>query len=266
MSVKIEPNGRRSVQVETEIPGTPEQVWEAIATGPGVTAWFVPTRVENGEDGKPARIIMDMGPGMESVAKTTAWDPPRRFAAESNGLGPEAPTFATEWVVEAKDGDTCTVRVIHSFFTESSNWDNELEGTETGWPGFFTVLRLYLRHFAGKPCTNIQLMGQCPGDPAASWQAIADSLGVQDATVGASVKSPSGTPTLSGVVEGVAPHRVVVRTEDDVPKVIIFAVHPCTGMNLIFVSAYLYGEAAADLATSFRADWQEWLARFAAAS
>jgi uncharacterized protein YndB with AHSA1/START domain len=24
-----------------EVPGTPEQVWEAIATGPGTEAWFV---------------------------------------------------------------------------------------------------------------------------------------------------------------------------------------------------------------------------------
>jgi hypothetical protein len=43
MSVKIDPSGRRSVQVEVEVPGTPEQVWQAIATGPGVSSWFVPT-------------------------------------------------------------------------------------------------------------------------------------------------------------------------------------------------------------------------------
>jgi ABC-type lipoprotein release transport system permease subunit len=29
MSVKKEPSGRRSVQVEVEVPGTPEQVWKA---------------------------------------------------------------------------------------------------------------------------------------------------------------------------------------------------------------------------------------------
>jgi len=33
MSVKQEANGRRSVQVEFEVPGTPEEVWQAIATG-----------------------------------------------------------------------------------------------------------------------------------------------------------------------------------------------------------------------------------------
>ena len=30
MSVKKEASGRRSVQVEVEVPGTPEEVWQAI--------------------------------------------------------------------------------------------------------------------------------------------------------------------------------------------------------------------------------------------
>ena len=46
MSVKKEASGRRSVQVEVEVPGTPEEVWQAIATGPGISSWFVPTRSE----------------------------------------------------------------------------------------------------------------------------------------------------------------------------------------------------------------------------
>jgi len=36
MSVKKEASGRRSIQVEIEVPGTPEEVWQAIATGPGI--------------------------------------------------------------------------------------------------------------------------------------------------------------------------------------------------------------------------------------
>ncbi len=42
MPVKIDDSGMRSVQAEVEVPGTPEEVWQAIATGPGVSAWFVP--------------------------------------------------------------------------------------------------------------------------------------------------------------------------------------------------------------------------------
>jgi uncharacterized protein YndB with AHSA1/START domain len=32
----------RTIELEVEVPGTPEQVWEAIATGQGIAAWFVP--------------------------------------------------------------------------------------------------------------------------------------------------------------------------------------------------------------------------------
>jgi len=46
MSVKKDESGRRSVQAEVEVPGTPEEVWQAIATGPGISSWFVPSEVE----------------------------------------------------------------------------------------------------------------------------------------------------------------------------------------------------------------------------
>jgi len=46
MAVKKEPNGRRSIQVEVEVPGTPEEVWRAIGTGAGISSWFVPSEME----------------------------------------------------------------------------------------------------------------------------------------------------------------------------------------------------------------------------
>ena len=61
MSVKKEASGRRSVQVEVEVPGTPEEVWKAIATGPGISSWFVPTEFEE-RDGKPVAVTSRFGP------------------------------------------------------------------------------------------------------------------------------------------------------------------------------------------------------------
>ena len=55
MSVKKEPSGRRSVQIEVELPGTPEEVWQAIATGPGISSWFVSAEFEE-RDGKPVAV------------------------------------------------------------------------------------------------------------------------------------------------------------------------------------------------------------------
>jgi uncharacterized protein YndB with AHSA1/START domain len=56
----------RRLELEVEVPGTPEQVWEAIATGPGITAWFADTRIDGDE------IAFDMGSGIASTGVVTA--------------------------------------------------------------------------------------------------------------------------------------------------------------------------------------------------
>src|SRR5215472_4429022 len=73
MSVKIDPSGRRSIQVEVEVPGTPEQVWEAIATGAGISSWFVPTEMESRVGGI---MTCHFAPGMDSKATITSWESP----------------------------------------------------------------------------------------------------------------------------------------------------------------------------------------------
>src|SRR5215468_4401831 len=167
MPLKKEANGRRSVQVEVEVPGTPEEVWQAIATGPGITSWFVPAEMEHGKDGKPTKMKLDFGGGMVSDATITAYEPPRRLAAEDN-WGPGSPVIATEWTVEARQGGTCLVRVVHSLFAETDDWDNQLKGTESGWPVFFRILRIYLTDFRGQHAAPMQVSGMAPNE-AEGW-------------------------------------------------------------------------------------------------
>ena len=89
MSTRKEPSGRRSVQVEVEVPGTPEEVWKAIGTGPGVSSWFVPTEIEERLGGK---VISHFGPGMDSEATITEWNPPLHFTATGERLGSQFST------------------------------------------------------------------------------------------------------------------------------------------------------------------------------
>ena len=169
MPVEKTPDGRRSVHAEAIVPGTPEQVWQAIATGPGISSWFVPSEVEECEGGTTVSHF-GAGNSMDAVAKITEWSPPHRFAAESNddpSLGP----VATEWIVEARDGGTCTVRVVHSWFASTDDWDGQFEGHTYGWIGFFKILRLYLARFAGQPCTLLQLNAAAPEPAASAWAA-----------------------------------------------------------------------------------------------
>src|SRR5438045_9526134 len=131
MSVKKEASGRRSVQVEVEVPGTPEEVWQAIATGPGISSWFVPTEFEE-RDGKPVAAKLNFGPGMESRSVVTAWDPPRLFAREADGWAPGSPPIATEFSVEARAGGVCGVRGVNSLFASTADWDQPPDRPESG--------------------------------------------------------------------------------------------------------------------------------------
>lgn len=100
----------RAIDLEVEVPGTPDQVWAAIATGAGITAWMQPTEVEEREGGT---FSYDMGTGTGRTCGTvTGWDPPRRFAQESRWelAGGSAGLLATEWTIQARSGATCVVR------------------------------------------------------------------------------------------------------------------------------------------------------------
>lgn len=261
MSVKKEPGGRRSVQVEVEVPGTPEEVWRAIATGAGISSWFVPTKMEERKGGA---LTLNFGPGMESTSTIVAWDPPRRFVAENRGWGEKTPPIATEWTVEARSGGTCIVRVVHSLFAETDDWDNQLEGTETGWPGFFRILRLYLSHFSGRPCSAIQLMATCPEPEAKAWEILLCALGLGGAAAGQRRSSPQGAPPFAGLVEAVsaAPHSpsMTLRLEQPALGIASLGAFPCGGPSMVAITLFLYGDGAAAAAAQHEPVWQKWMA------
>jgi uncharacterized protein YndB with AHSA1/START domain len=257
MSVKKDTTGRRSITVETEVPGTPEQVWRAIATGPGISAWFVPTEIDGDT------MTMHWGPGIESTATVKTWEPQKRFVAESSDLGPNAPPMATEWIVEARGGGTCVVRVVHSLFASTDDWDAQLEGIEEGWPVFFEVLRLYLRHHFGEPSASVQVMSPVAGSPAEAWAALAGPLGLEGARPGGRTgpRAP-GVPPFAGVVERATRMEqgqgLVLRLEEPAPGVAILGAQVCGGL-MASVSLYLYGTGAAAAAKRDEPAWRAWM-------
>ena len=261
MSVKKEASGRRSVQVEVEVPGTPEEVWQAIATGPGVSSWFVPTEFEE-QDGKPVAVRMNFGPGMESRAVVTAWDPPRTFAAESAGWTPDMPSIATQWSVEARAGGVCLVRVVNSLFASTDDWDGQLEGTESGWPGFFRTLRIYLTHFRGRRSAIMQRMAPAAGTEAEVWETLTAALGLKGVSVGQRWAAPAGVPALGGVVEYVSqsPYDALVRLDKPGPGVAAFGAFNCGGPIMVALTLYLYGDQAAETVAREGPAWQRWMA------
>ena len=264
MPLKRDDSGRRWVEMEFLVPGTPEQVWQAIATGPGMSAWFTTTKIEERVGGAVSFDFGDENIGEDiSPGKVTAWDPPVRVAYEEYGWNGDAPPVATEVTVTARSGDRCVVRMVHTMVSEKDDWDGELESFETGWPGFFEILKVYLAHFAGTQAATVRASAASPKGEAQAWSAMTGALNIAAANVGDHCETPEGTPRLAGRVERI--HQDAVSREVmlriDQPAQGIAVVGACTvgDEGRALTSIYLYGPDAADVAASEQPKWTSWL-------
>jgi uncharacterized protein YndB with AHSA1/START domain len=259
MSVKVESSGRRSVQVEVEVPGTPEDVWQAIATGPGISSWFVPTEFEE-SDGKPVAVTCNFGPGMAPRSTVTAWDPPRLFAAQGEGWG-GTPPIATEWSVEARAGGVCVVRVVHSLFASTDDWDNQLESAASGWPGFFRTLRIYLTHFRGQRSALMQFVAPVALTEAEAWETLTAALGLKGMSVGQRWAAPPGVPALTGVMEyiSLSPYDALLRLATPGPGVAALGAFNVGGQSMVALNCYHYGDQAAETVARQTPLWEAWI-------
>lgn len=260
MSVTQDASGRRSIREEFDVPGTPEEVWAAIATGPGISAWFVPAEFEQ-RDGTPIAMTLSFGADFKARAEITAWEPPRRYVGQSEGWG-GSPPIATEWDVEALAGGSCRVRLVHSLFASTDDWDDQLEGTKEGWSGFLAILRIYLAHFRGQPAAMAQLRQPCSGSDAQSWDALVAALGLAGVEVGQRFAAPAGAPAFAGVVEYTSrePFDALLRIDQPAPGIVALGIAGTPGgPSSVGVNLYFYG-AQADAALAREAGaWQAWL-------
>lgn len=263
MSVKKDPSGRRSVQVEAEVPGTPEEVWQAIATGPGISSWFVPTRSDERAGGQ---VVCNFGPGMDVPATITSWDAPRRYVTEGTMGPPDSPKVATEWIVEARAGGKCVVRVVHSLFASNDDWDNQLDGLEQGWPAYFRILRMYLARFKGMPCSAMQFVGFATESEASAWEKLGGELGLLKVAEGQTWSMPAaakGLPRMSGVVDslgrGMHANNVLLRIDSPAPGTAYIGAFSCGGMVQVYVAVFFYGPSAKAAVAREQASWQNWM-------
>lgn len=142
----INPDRRDRVEHRTEhtreLAATPEQVWDAIATADGISAWMVPTRLDPQIGGE---VSFDHG-GFRSTGFITDYTPNQRFAYEEpwpmteemrqwvavtaghkvtdEELASISP-IATEFLIETASGGSCILRVVTSSYGSGADWENE---------------------------------------------------------------------------------------------------------------------------------------------
>ena len=262
----------RSIELEVEVPGRPEEVWEAIATGPGIAAWFVPAEVAEHQGGT---VSLDVGWGMQDSGTVTAWDPPRRFAyVEELPASDAAPAgrLATEFLVEARSGGTCVVRLVSSAFGSGHDWDQELEDTRDGWRIYLRNLRLYLTDFPGRRCSWILVTRSAAPPQERAWAELTGALGLADVAEGERTATTApGAPALAGTVEQVtdSPHArvLLLRTDEPAPGTALVAAFTYSGEVYASLHAYLFGDEAPGIVAREEPAWRAWMAeRFPSAA
>jgi len=133
----------RSIELQIEIDASPEEVWKALTEAEGLASWFpLEARAEPGKGGK---VRLSWGSkDMEWETTIDAWEPSRHLRWRDTGT-----ELAVDYFIEGRGGKT-VVRLVHSGFDASADWDSQYDGTESGWNYFLRNLKHYLERHRGE--------------------------------------------------------------------------------------------------------------------
>jgi hypothetical protein len=226
------------IRKEVLLAATPEQAWEAIATGPGLATWFMPMELD-----------------LESPTVTSN-EPGRRLgirlpAAEDGSFQ------AFDYRIEAAGPDTVRLRFTHSGFT-GEGWPDDFETiTGFGWDMYLHVLIQYFEHFAGLPAHYVEAEAPPSSADPATWPRLLAALGLPDPPKeGAGVRID--LPNF-GAVEGTVDYvtRSFVGLRAPAALIRFHGRHP--NAMPVAVSMHVYVSTTFDTEAAARA-WEAWLA------
>jgi len=186
------------IRREVELSGTPEQVWEAVATDAGLASWMFPMPV-------PA------------AGAAEVWDPPHHLRVREEF---EGGFNALEFIIEGREGGKTLLRYVNSGIFDDEGWEEQYDAVSQHTDFYLHTLGEYVAHFSPKTGTYI---GEVPGGidgPQASatpdgLDRLKGALGIASASEGDSVQaSLDGAGSLSGVVDYLRGNFLGIRTDD----------------------------------------------------
>lgn len=194
-----------------EVPADPEQVWQAIATGPGIDSWFMG---RNDVDEATATVRQSFG-DFRPTYQISEWEPMRRLAY-ANEPGPDGRFVAYEFLIEGRDRSSTVLRMATSGFLPGDDWNDEFEAMRLGFEMFFSTLLQCLLHFPGRTALPLTVFGPSITDWPATWHALRDRLGLSEQVRAGDqlvLTGPTG-PTETGEVYFVNEQTLGVRTPE----------------------------------------------------
>ncbi|WP_405561828.1 SRPBCC domain-containing protein [Streptomyces sp. NBC_01180] len=234
------------IEQETTLPASPEEVWEAIATGPGIDSWFMGrNEVEPREGGA---VSMETG-GHQQEATVIAYEPGKRFATRT-ATAEDGRFMAFEYLIEGRAGGSTVLRVVHSGLL-GDDWQDEYDALRRGWPFHLHTLREYLAHFPGRRGAPVFAMALSGGQVSPQVRAaLSRGLSLPSpAAVGARAHAePAGLPPVDGEVTWSDDEHIEVRAADG-----LYTFHHSPGVVLMF--HHLFGPHTGGAEDA----WQQWL-------
>ncbi|UOX91656.1 SRPBCC domain-containing protein [Amycolatopsis sp. FBCC-B4732] len=225
-----------------EVDATPEQVWDAIATGPGIDSWFMGrNEVEGGTGG----VVRGAFGGYRPEYRIREWEPLEKLVYGSDPA-PDGRKIAYEFLVEGRAGGSSVIRCVTSGFLPGDDWEDEFEAMTAGGALFFRTLVEYVTHFAGRTAVPVTAFGPPVGDWAEAWTRLGRALGL-------SARPAVGDRVSLGVVYAANDQTVGIRTPDAMLRFM-------KGFHGPMVAAHHVFTPGADAEVEEKT-WSEWLSR-----
>jgi uncharacterized protein YndB with AHSA1/START domain len=228
---------------DLEVDASIDDVWHAIATGPGIDSWFMGRNEV--ADGVVHTVFADL-PITES-------EPGKRFAYVSP-TAPDGRFIAYDFLIEGRAGGSTSIRVVASGFLPQEDWADEYFAMTRGHALFLRTLIEYLTFFAGRDATPVSATSPEILDWDRAWAALATELGLDhEPRVGDQVTlTLADRDAIDGTVYFVNEHTLGVRGPDTLYRFLRGLDRPMLAMHHVF--------AAVDVAGT-EALWKAWLNR-----
>ena len=175
---------------DTELPGTPERVWEAVTNG--TPAWMFPT---------------DQWPAVRTVEEY-----PHHLVSRMEG--PDGWFNQLEHVLEPLEGGRARLHYVHSGIF-ADNWDQQYDGASRHTEFYLHTLGQYLKYFDGRPVRFTDVQAPAASQAPDGFTRLRDALGAGSVEQGAAVDVELDcVGRLTGVVDFSNEHFLGVRTAE----------------------------------------------------
>ncbi|MDQ0924963.1 hypothetical protein QF038_003471 [Pseudarthrobacter sp. W1I19] len=175
---------------DTELPGTPERVWEAVTAG--TPAWMFPT---------------DQWPDVKTVEEY-----PSHLVSRMDG--PDGWFNQLEHVLEPLEGGRARLHYVHSGIF-ADNWDGQYDGATRHTEFYLHTLGQYLQYFDGRPVVFTDIQAPAASQNPDGFAQLRRALGVKASAAGSQVELElDGVGRLSGEVDFSNEHFLGIRTSD----------------------------------------------------